>query len=201
MNARLTSRGAATKRRIVQGAAMLMREQGAAETNLDQVLQVTATSKSQLFHYFPDGRTGLLLAVTDFEAEQAMEAQRPYIDDLSTIESWTAWRDAVVRHYVELGQRCPMGALTSELGTSSPEARRAVSDLFDRWEGALMAGVQSLLVAGLVPADVPVRDTARCILTAIQGGVVMLRATDRVSYLKTALDAALRPILGASVAA
>ncbi|MFC5923855.1 TetR/AcrR family transcriptional regulator [Micromonospora vulcania] len=201
MVVRLTSRGAATKRRLVEGAALLMREQGAAETNLEQVLQVTAMSKSQLFHYFPDGRTGLLLAVTDFEAEQVMEAQRPHIDDLSTLESWRAWRDALVRHYALLGQRCPMGALTSELGISSPEARRAVSDLFDRWEGALMAGVQSVLVAGLVPGDVPVRDTARCILTAIQGGVVMLRATDRLSYLETALDVALRPILGVSKSA
>jgi AcrR family transcriptional regulator len=174
-----------------------MREQGAAETNLEQVLQATATSKSQLFHYFPDGRAGLLLAVTEFEAEQVMEAQRPYIDDLSTIESWKAWRDAVVQHYGDLGQRCPMGALTSELGHSSPEARRVVSELYDRWEGALMKGLQALTVAGVMAADVAVRDTARSILTAIQGGVVMLRATDRLSYLETALNTSLQSVLGA----
>src|ERR1700744_3973761 len=129
MSARLTSRGAATRHRLVAGAALLMREHGAAERTLDQVLQATSTSKSQLFHYFPDGRAGLLLAVTDYEAEQVLEAQRPYLDDLSTVESWKAWRDAVVDHSARLGQRCPMGALTSELGHSSPEARRVVSEL------------------------------------------------------------------------
>jgi AcrR family transcriptional regulator len=56
----------------VTGAALLMREHSAAETSLDQVLHVTATSKSQLFHYFPDGRAGLLLAVTEYEAEQVL---------------------------------------------------------------------------------------------------------------------------------
>jgi AcrR family transcriptional regulator len=194
MNGRLTSKGAATRQRLVAGAAPLMREQGVAETSLDQVLQATAASKSQLFHYFPDGRTGLLLAVTEYEAEQVLEAQRPEIDDLSTVESWKAWRDKVIDHYATLGQRCPLGALTTELGKSSPEASRVVSDLYDRWEGALLAGIQALVVSGLVAGDIPARDTARSILTAIQGGVVMLRGTGRLSYLETALDTALRPI-------
>ena len=194
MNGRLTSKGAATRQRLVAGAAPLMREQGVAETSLDQVLQATAASKSQLFHYFPDGRTGLLLAVTEYEAEQVLEAQRPEIDDLSTVESWKAWRDKVIDHYATLGQRCPLGALTTELGKSSPEASRVVSDLYDRWEGALLAGIQALVVSGLVAGDIPARDTARSILTAIQGGVVMLRGTGRLSYLETALDTTLRPV-------
>jgi AcrR family transcriptional regulator len=194
MNGRLTSKGAATRQRLVAGAALLMREHGVAETSLDHVLQATAASKSQLFHYFSDGRAGLLLAVTEYEAEQVLAAQRPEIDDLSTVESWKAWRDKVIDHYATLGQRCPLGALTTELGKSSPEASRVVSDLYDRWEGALLAGIQALVVAGLVAGDIPARDTARSILTAIQGGVVMLRGTGRLSYLGTALDTALRPI-------
>jgi AcrR family transcriptional regulator len=196
MNGRLTSKGAATRQRLVAGAALLMREQGVAETSLDQVLQATAASKSQLFHYFSDGRAGLLMAVTEFEAEQVLEAQHPEIDDLSTVENWKAWRDKVIDHYATLGQRCPLGALTTELGKSSPEASRVVSDLYDRWEGALLAGIQALVVAGLVAGDIPARDTARSILTAIQGGVVMLRGTGRLSYLETALDTMLRPITG-----
>lgn len=194
---RMTARGAATRLRLVSGAALLMREQGAAETNLDQVLQATSTSKSQLFHYFPDGRAGLLVAVTVYEAEQVMEAQRPHVDDLSTPESWWSWRQAVLRHYAELGGRCPLGALTSELGSASPEAGAVVSDLYDRWEGALIDGVQALIVHGTARSDLPVRDTARSILTAVQGGVVMLRATGRLSYLETTLDTTLEPLLGA----
>ncbi|MEV0952088.1 hypothetical protein [Promicromonospora sp. NPDC050249] len=89
-----------------------------------------------------------------------------------------------------------MSSLTSELGSSSPEARLIVMDLYDRWEGALIAGVQALVTSDATLAARPVRDTARSILTAIQGGVVMLRATRRVAYLETALDMALEPLLG-----
>lgn len=123
-----------------------------------------------------------------------MIAQRPYLDDLSTWPVWEQWRAAVMRHYVELGENCPLGALTSELGSFSPEARAVVSDLFDRWEGALMLGVQAMFRAGEKPHDLSARDTARSILTSVQGGVVMLRATGRIAYLETALNAALQPL-------
>lgn len=194
----MTARGAATRLRLVSGAAHLMREQGAAETNLDQVLRATSTSKSQLFHYFPDGRAGLLVAVAGYEADQVMAAQRPYVDDLTTLESWRAWREAVLRHYGELGERCPLGALASELGSSSPQARQIVDDLYDRWEGALIAGVQALVVSETVRPGLRVREVARSILTAVQGGAVMLRATGRLSYLETTLDTTLEPLLGPS---
>ena len=70
----MTAKGAATKARIVEGAAALIREQGPAETSLDEVLTVTSTSKSQLFHYFPDGRKDLLLTVAEHEAGQVLAA-------------------------------------------------------------------------------------------------------------------------------
>jgi hypothetical protein len=58
-----------------------------------------------------------------------------------------------------------------------------------------MNGIQALMISNATLATLPVRDTARSILTSIQGGVVMLRATGRLTYLETALDTALQPIL------
>ncbi|GAA0492394.1 TetR family transcriptional regulator [Paractinoplanes deccanensis] len=184
----MTAKGAATRQRIVDAAAQLIRTAGAAGTSLDDVRAATATSKSQLFHYFPDGRADLLLAVAEHEAAQVLAVQRPWLDDLTTRESWRQWRDAVLRHYVELGDRCPLGVLTAELGKSSPETRAVVGELYDTWEAELARGTQAMGVER--PLEV-----ARAILVAIQGGVVMLRATGRVSYLETGLDAGLAPLL------
>src|ERR1700745_3315374 len=51
---RLTSRGAATRERIVAGAAALIYEGGVASTSLDDIMAATRTSKLQLYHYFGD---------------------------------------------------------------------------------------------------------------------------------------------------
>jgi AcrR family transcriptional regulator len=124
MNKGLTAKGAATRARIIEGAATLIRAHGAASTSLDDVMAATATSKSQLFHYFPRGREDLLLAVARHEAEQVLAAQQPYLSDLSSARKWWAWQRAVVAHYGELADRCPLGALSAQPGKTSPATLR-----------------------------------------------------------------------------
>ncbi|MEW2294379.1 TetR/AcrR family transcriptional regulator [Streptomyces sp. NPDC006743] len=189
MSKGMTAKGAATRRRIVVAAALLIREKGAAETTLDDVRAATSTSKSQLFHYFPNGRTDMLVAVAQHEAEQVLQAQRPYLDDLSSWEAWQKWSRAVLDHYTELGRRCPLGSLTTELGKTSAEAGAVVTGLFETWEAALARGVEAML-----PGDGSPADRARVVLTAVQGGALMLQTTGRTDYLEAALAAAIEPL-------
>ncbi|KIF78941.1 TetR family transcriptional regulator [Streptomyces sp. 150FB] len=189
----LTARGAATRQRIIEGAASLMREVGPVR-NLDEILTATSTSKSQLFHYFPSGRPDLLTAVARYEADQTLAAQQPYLMDLTSWRKWESWRKVLVAHYAELGERCPLGALTAQLGKSSPETRDIVTELYDTWETYLRTGTRALAERGKLAAGLSPDEVARGILTAIQGGVVMLRATGRTSYLETGLKQAMFPL-------
>ena len=85
----LTAKGSATRDRIVAGAAALIRDRGVTEVGLDDIRAATATSKSQLFHYFPDGKVELLHAVAIHEAAAVIADQQPQIDELT---SWKASR-------------------------------------------------------------------------------------------------------------
>jgi AcrR family transcriptional regulator len=186
----LTRKGAATRQRIVEGAAAEIRERGVLRTTLDDVTARTRTSKSQLFHYFPGGRTELLAAVTQHEADRVIEDQRPPIDDLSTDASWRAWQALVVERYTRQGEHCPLAALTSELGKSSPEARAIVRDLMGRWQALLASGVRAVQ-----PATPDPDAAAGIILAAVQGGVVLLMNTGSPRYLEAALEAATARLL------
>src|SRR6266536_2612246 len=99
MGATLTRKGLATRQRIVAGAAELFRGRGVAGTSLDDVCEATSTSKSQLFHYFPDGRTQLLAAVAQHEADRVLDDQQPALNQLTSWAAWQAWRDRVVERY------------------------------------------------------------------------------------------------------
>src|SRR5207249_1990789 len=57
-----TAKGRATRERIVQAAAKLVAEKGAAGMSLDDVRARTGASRSQLYHYFED-RDDLVHAV------------------------------------------------------------------------------------------------------------------------------------------
>jgi AcrR family transcriptional regulator len=190
----LTTKGAATKQRIIEAAAHLMRDRGPSAVSLEDVLRATATGKSQLFHYFPEGRQDLLLAVARYEAEQELAAQEPYLSRLTSWSDWLAWRDALISHYTRLGMACPLSAVTAQLGKSSPQSREIVSDLYQTWEKRLLAGVRALAEEHELPDGLDPPRAARAILAAIQGGILILQVTGDVSYLASGLDIALAPL-------
>ena len=69
---RLTSRGAATRNRIVLAAAELMHARGVATTTIDEVLAASATSKSQFYQHFDD-KSELVYEVITLAAAAAGE--------------------------------------------------------------------------------------------------------------------------------
>ena len=120
---KLTAKGQATRQRIIEGAAAEIRERGVAVATLDDIRARTQTSKSQLFHYFPDGKEQLLLAVAEHEAQMVLDDQQPYLGALTSWAAWQRWRDAVVDRYRRQGQHCPLAVLMSEIGRSTPGAQ------------------------------------------------------------------------------
>ncbi|WP_426502987.1 TetR/AcrR family transcriptional regulator [Dactylosporangium sp. McL0621] len=184
----LTVRGAATRQRIVEAAAAEIREHGAVATRLEDVGKRSATGKGQMFHYFPDGKEQLLLAVAEFEAGRVLEDQEPHLSALDSWDAWSAWQAAVVDRYRRLGPNCPLGMLLTEVGKHTPAARAITVRLLEAWEAALCRGITTMQAAGEIRPGVDPRETAAALVAAIQGGVVVLMATGRSRHLEAALD-------------
>jgi len=191
MTRALTPKGAATRGRIVEGAAAEIRERGVVSTTLEDVMARTRTSKSQLFHYFPQGKEELLLAVAQFEADLVLSDQQPQLGDLSTWAAWTRWRDALVERYRAQGQSCPLAMVNSHLGRNTPGAQAVVAGLVDRWQGEIRAGIERMQSSGDVDPGLDAGAAAAAVLAGIQGGVGLLLATGSTAHLEAALDVAL----------
>jgi AcrR family transcriptional regulator len=187
----LTAKGTATRQRIVEGAAQLIRVEGVQNVGLDDIRGASSTSKSQLFHYFPDGKADLMLAVAKYEAGQVIADQMPQLGDLTTWRKWQAWRRRVIQIYDAQRQACGLSALTAQLGTADPATRAIVNALTDEWHAYLAAGVRALKESGEIDARVDVAKSASAILAAVTGGATLLQSTDRLSYLEDALTEAL----------
>jgi AcrR family transcriptional regulator len=184
----LTRKGLATRHRIVEGAAAEIHERGIAETTLDDVRRRTGTSKSQLFHYFPDGKDELLLAVARHEADRVLQDQQPQLGDLTSWPAWQAWRDRVIERYLRQGMDCPLSGVIAQLGRTTPGAAAVVSELMTRWQGEIAAGIRHLQAAGEIDATLDADRSAAALLAGIQGGVMVMLATGRIDHLEAALD-------------
>ena len=196
-----TAKGRATRARIVEGAALVLREQGVGFTTLDDIRGRTGTSKSQLFHYFPDGKDELLLAVAQFEADRILEDQQPHLGQLDSWESWQRWRDVVVERYEQQGDHCPSGARFQHVGRVRPGARAIVTELMRQWQAQLARGMRALQSQGLVSADLDVERAAAALLAGLQGGVAILMSTGDSTHLKAAIDTGIEHLRASRAAA
>lgn len=185
----LTTKGAATRQRIIDGAAAEIRAHGVSATTLDDIRARTRTSKSQLFHYFPGGKEQLLLAVAQYEAEWVLSDQQPYLGALTSWAAWQRWRDVVVERYRRQGQHCPLAVLMSELGRTTPGAQAVTGALIRQWHSEIAAGVTEMQRKGQIATRVDAERAAAALLAGIQGGVGILLATGDLSFLEAALDA------------
>jgi TetR/AcrR family transcriptional regulator, transcriptional repressor for nem operon len=188
-----TIKGERTKARIVRATADLIEKRGVAGTSLDDVRERTGTSKSQLYHYFPD-KAALLREVVLTQAQRVLDAQRPTLDRL---DSWAAierWCDEMVAGRAKRGCQggCPIGSLVTELAEADPIARAELAKAFDCWEGYLAAGLTSMKARGeLMPSADPAK-LAVATMASVQGGLLLAQANRSTEPLRIALDAAIR---------
>lgn len=189
---RLTRRGAATRERIVAGAATLIYEWGVASTSLDDIMAATRTSKSQLYHYFAD-KDALVLEVIRRQLDRVIAGQEAELQGLRTWEGVQRWRDHLVkgtRATAGVGG-CPLGSLASELADRSESAREALAACFAEWEAYFVDGFSAMREDGLMSPEADPAELAVTVMTALQGGLLLAQTTRDARPLELALDMAI----------
>jgi TetR/AcrR family transcriptional regulator, transcriptional repressor for nem operon len=192
---RLTSKGLATRARIVAAASELMLAQGTARTTIEDIQIAAQVSASQMYHYFAD-KDALLLAVIDFQAEQVFALQRQGLDGLNSLAALARWRDLVVSAVKGVGCAggCPLGSLASDLSEADPVARVRLAGAFAHWEAMLERGLTAMRDGGeLSPAADP-GELALALLASVQGGLLLSQVRRDTRPLEAALDTMLARI-------
>lgn len=181
-----TTKGIATRQRLLEGAAAYLRSGDPGNATLDDIRVATQTSKSQIFHYFPGGKEELFLEVARFEAARVIEDQQPHISELDSWAAWDRWRRAVIARYQAQGAHCPLASLMNQVG-SVPGAAEVSTTLISQWQDYLRRGIETMQANGSVSAEIDARRTSAAMIAGIQGGVSVLQVTGRTDHLEAIL--------------
>ena len=197
---RLTSRGAATKARIVEAANQLMFERGVALTTLADVRTASATSKSQLYQHFADKNT-LVREVIEFRAEVLLAQQRRRLEKVDSLRGLELWRDEMVeRNALRDGAYgCPLGSMANEIADQDEDSRRIIAAYFDEWLQLLVDTFDRLRALGVLRADADSRSLASGTLAALQGGYLLAKTARDVNLMRVAVNMAIAQIRAFSV--
>jgi TetR/AcrR family transcriptional regulator, transcriptional repressor for nem operon len=187
-----TAKGRATRARIVDAAADLMVSRGVAAVSLEDVRQLTDTSKSQLYHYF-DSKEDLVVAVVDCVRARILSFQRPLLVTLDSFEALDRWAATIVQVQRQVGGRggCPLGTLANELADSVEVARAELEAAFDEWERLLASGLAAMKERGELEPTADPAQLAVFVLASLQGGLLMAKTTQSVAPLEVALASSL----------
>jgi TetR/AcrR family transcriptional regulator, transcriptional repressor for nem operon len=187
---RLTTKGRATRERIVVAAAQLIYDHGVVGTSLGDVYKAAGVSSSQVYHYFGD-KESLIRAVIAHRLHAVLATLR----GLDSMEGLRAWRDLVVETYRQRNCEggCALGSLVGELAESFPECRADLAGGFDQWEAAI-EGLQAMCDRGDLRRMADPGRLATVLLAAVEGGTLLAQVRRDPAAVATALDEVLERI-------
>jgi AcrR family transcriptional regulator len=195
LDRRLTSRGAATRARIVAAADELMALKGATATTLDDVTAASGTSKSQFYRHFSD-KSALVQAVIAVRGSRVLEREEQYfrrIDSFSGLERWCrAILQRVTARRGAMG--CELGALSTELSDHDEAARMNLDAHLTAWISLLTDALERMKANGTLTGDVDPRKLATGIMAALQGGYLLAQAARDPAPMDIALTLAMNSV-------
>src|ERR1700712_1596233 len=171
---KLTSRGAATRNRIVLAAAELMHARGVAATTIDEVLAASVTSKSQFYQHFED-KAELVYEVITLRADEVLSWQRLRLEKVDSFRGLRQWRDAMVqRCALRRGLwGCELGSLAAELSDTDDKARVSLAAHFAEWRALLAAALERMRDTGVLKAEIDAPGLATGLLPARARGSLL----------------------------
>ena len=182
-----TSRGSATRQRIVDETVRLIYAQGVETTSLDDVCGAAEVSKSQLYHYFAD-KSALVCEVVLAQTAGVMAAQDMALTQLDSLAAFRHWCNAILAlNRGTANGGCPIGSLANELANQSEQARALLVAGFTSWEDRLAEGFGKMQENGELDSAAVPRDLAVGVLCAVQGGLLLAKTARSEAPLKVAL--------------
>jgi TetR/AcrR family transcriptional regulator, transcriptional repressor for nem operon len=181
-SSRQTPRPNRTRERLIDAAMYLFWERGYNATGMADLLK-RARARSGSFYYVFESKEAVLEAVLDRYLESldpviVQPAFARHADPIDRIFAILAgYRERVISTGYRYG--CPLGRLALEIDPAQRRVREKLAANFNAWCGA----IERCLVdaADRLPADLNRQETARFVLTVMEGAVMQSRVAASVA--------------------
>lgn len=184
-----------SRTRMVQSAALLLRERGLSGTSFRDVIEHSGAPRGSIYHHFPEGKRQLVREAVEMSGGWVGDAIA-HLDEsgdpIVTLHAFLGvWADILRASDFRAG--CPVVAVSVEANDDEPEVTEAAAAAFRRWTRELAAGLER---SGMEAEGA--RRMATFTVAAIEGAVVLCRAkrsTQPLDDVGAELESSLRAAL------
>jgi AcrR family transcriptional regulator len=173
MSVIMTAAGEHTRRKMVRGAAELLRQRGYSGTGFREVIEITGAPRGSIYHHFPDGKAQLAGEAVEYVGALARDAISASFEDADPIGALRTFVELWRADFERSGYRagCPIAAVAVENHDEAPELLDAAARAFEQWR---LAFADCLRRAGVAPARS--ESLAVLVVSAVEGAIVLSRA-------------------------
>jgi len=168
-----------------------MQSNGISETTLDQVMEASGASKSQLYHYFED-KEELLREASALQATRVLGTQDRILEGFDSLLGIRKWTEALL--LLSRGQGCPLGALVYQLPRTAKGANKEVAEGMEAWRRRMENGLANMKARGELADEAEPAEIALAMLAAVQGGLLLSKSSKSNRPLEIALAMALEHV-------
>lgn len=189
-------KGIRTREKVLAGAAELFHRQGFSGTSIHDLIRETGVKKGNLYHHFSSkeamGLDVLARARDDFFRflENSLEGGTP--------SARLANHFAAIARYHEgrnLVGGCIFGNTALEMSDRNEAYRNVIHSVFEEWRRRIQDVLEHAVRSGEVRKDLDPKAMARHVVAAVEGGILVARASGNPADLKECL-AVLASLLG-----
>ena len=169
-----SSRGAETRRRIIEAAAELFHKQGVGATSPDQIIEASGTGKGQFYHYFKS-KEGLVHEVLQSHLDAIRTGAAPLkyeIESWQDLEQWFLAQVALQRRF-GMTRGCPFGTIGNEVTENDELIRQDLSLIFEVVKNKLAAFFIKEKAKGRLSKDAAEDQMADFCIATIQGAMLL----------------------------
>ncbi|MEK6806157.1 MAG: TetR/AcrR family transcriptional regulator [Pseudomonadota bacterium] len=176
----------ATRQELLAAAFEEIHKHGFRAASLDAIIEKTGVTKGALYHHF-ENKAELGYAVVDEIVRPFVEENwKPVAEAHNVIDTAVALCKRLTRERSERGMTlgCPFNNLINEMSPVDEGFRERLNGILKNWRAGVAKALKNGQAAGQVRKDVTPADAAAFIISAIEGGVGMGKATQSREFLE-----------------
>jgi TetR/AcrR family transcriptional repressor of nem operon len=192
-----TSRGQATKKKIIDSATRLIHANGYKNTSLEDILTEAEIKKGSFYFHF-DNKDLLGHAVIDrfYSRTRAMmkatlePATRGEANALESIEKMLG----VLVSFMDSSEcrgGCLLGNMALEISDYNDELRQHLSTIFTDMAGRLEEAIEAGQARGEISTGAPAKELSHFIVSVMEGGLMLARVSKDITPMKHSITSAL----------
>ena len=168
------TKGASTKVRIIQVAADLFHKQGVRATSPEEIIEASATGKSQFYYYFKS-KEGLVHDVLQRHLAAIKNGDAPVNYEINSWQDLERWFQAHVdlQKRYKMTRGCPFGTVGNELTEKDGLIRQDLGHLFEVVKHKLATFFVREKAQGRLLKDANEEHLAAFCIATIQGAMLM----------------------------